>query len=254
MKSRITSFLCVVLLGFGVGYLRGNDSVSSSGQESTTNVQDDVMNSRQKEHSKLYKEYNSDRKIRDLARKEKGDIEVYRLSPLGADLWAGPVPTTSEILKRATCNAAAVVLGVVKSKSSQLTEDESFVFTDYEIMVAQVLKDNEAASIMPNKGIVITRPGGTIFLNGKKVRAIDESFRPLKVGQQYVLFLQFLPGTKTYKSIQSSESFEVQGNKVKSLKKESLDRVAVDHDATSLINEVRLAAANPCTGGKRGGK
>lgn len=251
---RIVSLLFVVSLGLGMGLVASSRSTASLEEESPTAVQDGVMTTQQREHSKLYKNYNSNRKIPDLARKEKGDVEVYRLSPLGADVSAGPTPTTVEILKRAICDSAAVVLGVVKGKSSQLTEDESFVFTDYEIAIEQVLKDNDAAAIRSNGEITFTRPGGTLFLNRKRVRATDESFRPLKVGQQYLLFLEFLPATGTYKSIETGESFEVQKNKIKSLKKESLDRFAIDYEASSLIDQVRLAAAIPCGGGKGGVK
>lgn len=212
------------------------------------------MSAQQQEHSKLYKRYNSDRRIPELVRKEKGDVEVYRLSPLGADLSDSPTPTTSDILRRATCDPDAVVLGLVKSKSSQLTQAQSFVFTDYGITIEQVLKHNESTLIAPQSEITITRPGGTVLLDSKKVRAIDESFRPLKPGQRYLLFLQFLPTTGTYRSIETGESFEVRGNEVKSLKGDSLERVAIEHSANSLMNEVVLAAASPCKGNRGGVK
>jgi hypothetical protein len=254
MKGRVVLLLSVVLLGIGTGYLTNNSFANLSNQERATVVQEGAMTALQKEHSKLYKKYNSDRKIPDLARKEKGDVEVYRLSPLGADLSSGPAPTTSDILMRATCNAEAVVLGVVRRKSSQLTEDESFVFTDYDIAVEQVLKDNRSYSINTISEITITRPGGTIALNGKEVRAIDESFRTLQVGQRYLLFLQFLPTTGTYRPIDSGESFELRGNTVKSLKEESFDRFADEQNSTSVIEEIRVAAANPCNDRKGGGR
>lgn len=252
MKSKMFALLGVALFGFALAYVVSNGSTSLSKQEDARPVQRGVMSAEQKEHSKLYSKYNSERKIPELMRKEKGDVEVYRLSPLGADVSAGPIETTSDILRRASCDADAVVVAVVKAKSPQLTEDESFIFTDYEVTVEQILKDNESATIVPGSIITMTRPGGTILLNNKTARAVDESFPPLRLRQRYVLFLQFLPAIGTYRSIESGESFEVRGSDVESLKRDSVDRFAVEQNTNSLMREITIAAANPCKRSKGG--
>lgn len=51
------------------------------------------------------------------------------------------------------------VVGEVKSKSSQLTEDQDFIFTDYEIQVEEVIKNNTSDSIAPNTEITVSNPG-----------------------------------------------------------------------------------------------
>ena len=252
MKSKIalSVFLFFVVLSLTHLLPRGSAESPQQDQDSATQIQRGVMTEKQRAHSKLYKRYESTQKIPDLVQREKDDVEVYRLLPLGVDATGGSLPSTSEILRRITCNANAVVRGVVKDKSSQLTEGESFVFTDYEITVEEVLKNNNAAPI--GNEITLTRPGGTILLNGKRVRAIDESFQPLKVGGEYILFLRFLSETGTYTSIESGESFRIFKNKIKSLKEESLDRFATEYTSTSLINEIYHAAATSCDGNKGG--
>jgi hypothetical protein len=252
MKSKMFALLGVSLFGLAIAYVVSNGSTSLSKQEDATPVQRGVMSAQQREHSKLYSKYNSERKISELIRKEKGDVEVYRLTPLGADLSTGPIESTSDILKRASCDADAVVVAVVEAKSPQLTEDESFIFTDYEVSVEQILKDNESAPILPSSRITVTRPGGTILLNNKTVRAVDESFPQLRLRQRYVLFIQFLPAIGTYRSIESGESFEVRGNDVERLKRDSVDRFKTEPNTNSLIRGITIAAANPCKRSKGG--
>lgn len=249
MKSKIAFSMFLLLILLSLTRLLPRGSAESPQQDMATPVQRGVMTETQKEHSRLYKKYDTPRKIPDLVRTEKDDVEVYRLLPLGADLSGGPEPTVSEMLKRVTCNSNAVVIGTVKYKASQLTESESFVFTDYAITVKEVLKNNELAPIGTGE-INVTRPGGTIILNGKIVRALDELFKPLTVGQEYILFLRFLPKTGAYLSIKDGESFQLWRNKEKSLREESLDRSVTEYTTESLRNEVRNAAATPCSGNK----
>jgi hypothetical protein len=78
----------------------------------------------------------------------------------------------------------------VKNKSSQLTEDVDFVFTDYELTIEEVLKDNEYAHWLPNIGFTLTQPGGKVRLDGYVIEAEDALFRPLVIGERYALFLK----------------------------------------------------------------
>jgi hypothetical protein len=253
MKLRIALFLCMIFLVFSLARLSSNGAADSP-QEEATPVQLGVMTKKQREHSKLYRRYDTGRKIADLLQTEKGDLWLSRLSPLGADLSNGVLPTLADEVKEIICSADVVVLGVVRSKLSQITEDCSFVFTDYGFSVEETLKGNNSSPVGPNQEITISRPGGTISINGRIVRALDESFQPLKIGSQYVLFLHSVPNADAYSSIDSGESFEILGDKLKSLRKESVGRLTLEYTPTSFVNEVRVAAAASCGGNKEGGK
>ena len=244
-KIAFSMFLALTCLSLSILLIAG--SAESPQQDVATPIHRGVMSEKQREHSRLFKQYDTAQKIPDLARKEKNDVEVYRLLPLGADLSGVEVPA-SETIKRITCSADAVVIGKVRDKASQLTEGEGFVFTDYEFTVREVLKNNEAAPIIGE--ISVTRPGGSVVLNGKRVRAVDESFKPLIIGQEYMLFLRFLPQTGSYMSIESGESFELAGNEIKSLREGALERALTEYSAVSLSYEVRNASQTPCNGKK----
>ena len=100
---------------------------------------------------------------------------------------------------------------------SALTEDEDFLFTDWEMVVEEVLKDNPQAPITVGSEILVTRLGGEIVLNGRSIRAIERAFRPFRPEGRYLLFLHFIPSTGSYQAF-NDESFELTGSAVHSLR------------------------------------
>jgi hypothetical protein len=215
-----------------------------------TVIEDGVKDPRQKEHAKRYKGYKSGKKLRDLTA-ATGDVMLRReVGTQGGDPSETPFDF-QKFLREMAGEADAVVIGTVKNKSSQLTEDEDYVFTDYDMTVVEVLKDNAAAPVQTNKEIVVTRPGGTILLNGRIVEALDESFQPLRKKNQYLLFLRFIPSTGSYEALNSKAGFRIGADKISKLTKEPLafDEAGV----ASFINEVRAAAAAAPAGKKNGG-
>jgi hypothetical protein len=216
--------------------------------QSASASQEGTMTSKQKEHSKLYKEYKTGKKLRDLA-EQVGDVKLKRnVGAQGGD--SGQLPLDLQtILQRAAQAADAVIIGTAKGSSSQLTEDEDYIFTDYEIAVEEVLKNNAAHPIASEEAITVTRPGGTIRLNGRKVEAEDASFLPYAKGGRYLIFLTYLPQTNSYKALDSRSSFELYGKEVIKLTKESFS--LNNEDAASFLNKVRVATGNS---GNEGGK
>lgn len=246
IKTVLVTLVVLLVLGYGMSYAVTSNLTSSLQQDDPTTAENRPLTPTQIEHSKLYKKYGSGRKIPDLLRSEKGNVELYRLQPMPTSLANTPTPTSQEIIQRLTCFADVVIVGTVTKKSSHPTEDQSFIFTDYVINVREVLKRTSPAFIPTNSEITVTRPGGTILINKRKVNALDESFQLLKVGEQYLLFLRFIPETGTYKSIDSGDTFSLKGDKLKLLKKSSTHRIELDYTALSLLNEVRVAGSTSC--------
>lgn len=243
MKTKL--LLLSLLAGFGLNCLMLNSKAEQSQHDDATRVELGVMTERQREHSKLYKKYGSNRKIPELILSQTGEIQVYRLVPLIADL-EGSQQSSQERLRQIICTADTVVIGVVKSKTSQLTEDQSFVFTDYELSIEEVLKNSSPTSLATNDDITVTRPGGNILLSGRKVKALDELFPLLSSGKRYLLFLDPVPTVNTYRSIESGETFLLQRSKARILKEDALGRLSKEQDTAFLINEIRIQAAQPC--------
>jgi hypothetical protein len=217
-------------------------------QEQATVIEEGQMTEKQRQHSKLFKRYESatgGRKLRELVA-EKGDVGIVR------DIGDVLVPASFNIqdyLSELTCAADAVVLGNVQAKSSQLIEEGTFVFTDYQISVEEVLK-SRALPINKNATITVTRVGGVIALNGHTVRAVDHRQEPLSVGGRYLLYLRLIPTTGSFRAFADSASedtFQVIGRKIVQTSEKALPlgrRHTTDVD--NFMTQVKLAVQTPC--------
>lgn len=222
---------------------------SPADTEVPTLVQEGVMSARQRQHGKLYKgnRYPAGRRISELVGK-RNDLVIW-----------GPISevprrnlTLRQSLTHLKCEADAVVLAAVKSKSSNLTEGGTFIFTDYEATVEDVLKSSPHALVDKGSDITVTRPGGAISLKGHVVRAIDNEVARLEVGRRYLLYLKIVPGTGTYGQVGHplfADAFLMHEDEVKQISDKPLPlgwkRTA---DAVSYLSEARNVLNNPCMG------
>lgn len=219
-----------------------------STKEEATSIQEGVMTERQKQHSKLY-ERSGRRDLRNYGE----SINVVISPPFGeADNEKTP-STTNELLQWITCDADAVVVGTVSSKTSQLTEDGTFVFTDYDMQVEEAVKNNTRTPIQQGRNIVITRPGGAVKLNGKIIRVMDKSLQPLEIGKRYLLFLRQISSTGAYRAVNKESSFELNQNQVRRLTEKQLPySFTYANDAASLLVQIRTIE-NLCIDQSNGG-
>lgn len=200
---------------------------------------------KQRLHGKIHKEYQTGRDLCEQAAVATGDFTVQStgLRELPA-VPPNPQGYPDWFLRVFAYDADAVVVGVMKSKSSALVEDRSFIFSDFQMEVQEVLKDSTAAHILPNTEITVTRPGGTLELKGKVVRAIDVDFKPFEIAGRYLLFLHFIPDTGAYRAF-SEQSFELSDRGAAKLTGNAgLVLPESRHDAKTFIDEVRAAVAN----------
>ncbi len=215
-KRFIGIVLLLILMGLGVAQMvfssrpPQSDFARSISQKTgtATPIQKGVMTEKQKQHSRLFKGFDYvtwGKKLGDLAA-EQGDVSIKK----SVGNVRRPVSfSLGDYLRTLTCKSDAIVIGTVKSKSSQLTDDETFVFTDYEISVSDILKNNRGAVIEPGSSITFTGSGGAVILNGHTIRALDERNEPLENGEKYLLYLEFVPSTGAYKAFDNSRDSEI---------------------------------------------
>jgi hypothetical protein len=250
-KSLALASMILVVLGLS---LRSKSvSVDALTQEKATAVRDGQMTSKQQEHSKLYKEYSlGQKRIPDELASEESGITIKVNTPL---VFLERDPDNSQkLLPQLACDADAIVVGIIQDKSSQLTDSKDFVFTDYEMIIGDVLKDNTASPISPQSTITITRPGGIIQINGKTVNAIDTSFLPLETGKRYLFFLHFISSTGAYNAVNALSSFRITDAKINKLTQQSVHFDNDEDDPVSFIRGVRIAVANGCSKREKGDK
>jgi hypothetical protein len=214
------------------------------GQSQKTRANEGKLTEKQKVHRKLYKDFRLGKKLPELAA-ETPETEVGVIRGVPGKMFDPDSPrlTFHGYLKNLVRDADAIVIGVINSQSSQLTEDEDFIFTDYDMAVEQILKDNPVASIQSGSDLTITRPGGILQLDNKEVRALDETLAPLKTGSRYILFLKYIPATGSYKAFTSNGSFQINDKKLIKLTQESLPKeLESGRDAESLFLDIRNIA------------
>lgn len=208
--------LLLLLAVIGGNYAQVKESQA---EEEATAVRPGELTERQKKHSKLYERYTTGHRL-DVPAGGDG-AEVYVDPPTQVLSGEPSVNGFAEFLARAGCAADLVVVARVTGKSSQLTEDRSFIFTDYEVSAEEVLKADPRAPVAPQAGLVVTRPGGAVRLNGRVAKATDASYQKLEVGRQYLLFLKQVESTGAYETLRMG-SFLKAGDQLTKLTEEAV--------------------------------
>jgi hypothetical protein len=219
--------------------------------EEATLIQEGVMTQRQRKHSELFKgtDYQRGKKISELVA-EKGDVELR--GPI-EEVVRLPQVSPGEALARITCGSDAIVIGTVTAKSSNIIKSGTFLFTDYEIAVTEVLKNNPASAVNVGDTITVPRLGGAVSLGGHVVRATDETMAGLTTGKSYLLYLKFLPDSGTYRPLGHpafDDTFQLQGEYVTQVSRKQLPvEWKLPTPAGGFMREVRTALSTDCASG-----
>jgi len=244
-------FALVILASATAAMFRGQSqrAQDNKGQEAPTIIQEGQITDKQKQHSKIFKNYGDlthGKRIRDLS--VSGDVNLLREK--GSEiLTSSSYLTPTDYLSLLACHADTVVVGIVQNKASQLTDDGTFLFTDYSFRPEEVLKTNPIDPLQVNLEITVTRTGGLAMLNGHLVSAIDETQKSLRVGGRYLLFLRYIPATRAYRSLGSTsgdDSFEIVNGSVNQVSDRHAPLGSRKGDKESFLGIVREAIKRPC--------
>lgn len=86
--------------------------------------------------------------------------------------------------------AAAIVIGTVLRGKAFVSSDRTYVYSDYQVRVDRVLKQDRSASLAVGEQVVVSRGGGTIhFLSGHVRNYINQEEGFPAIGSQYLFFL-----------------------------------------------------------------
>ncbi|HEY9401447.1 MAG TPA: hypothetical protein VIQ24_02045 [Pyrinomonadaceae bacterium] len=219
-------------------------------EEEATPIQLGVMTEKQKKRSKLFKgtRYERGYKVADLVAK-KGDVQLW--GPL-SEVPLYDLPLNESLLKLG-CNTDLVVIGSTKSKASHIIAAGTFLFTDYEITVEEVLKNSGSAPVRQGQDITVPRSGGVVTLNGHNVTALDEEQSPLKKGGRYLLFLKYEPLAETYRPFGHAlfdDTFLIHDNEITQISRKPLPLGwKKSTEVNAFLKEVGNALTQPCQPG-----
>ena len=227
--------------------------ITSTKQEDVTPIQLGVMTEKQKKHSKLFKgnHYKSGPKVADLVAK-KGDVKLW--GPI-REVPRSQLPLNDSLVNL-KCNTDAIIIGTPTSKTSNLIETGTFLFTDYEITVEEVLRSNDLTPVQSGQSITIPRLGGSVLLNGHLVEAVDDATAPLEKGERYLFYLKYDALAGTFKPLghpMFDDTFRLSEDKVSQVSRKPLPlRWKQETDKAAFLSKVRNTLAHPCQlGGER---
>jgi hypothetical protein len=228
-KSFVLGFIVgaalLIVAGVGASRLQRRDAkqIDAGAEERSyqaeivdaTPVEFGVLTAKQRIHSSLYaglREMRGGKAISGLVAEAKGKSKI-----VGTGFFVGTGPKLEPELPevyfgKLAGESDAVISGKVMKKASQITEDDGFIFTDYEVVITKVFKNNAASPLNANATITVTRPGGKVLLDGVVVKARDDAYAPLPLNNHdVILFLKFIPETVAYKATRDTGSFELDG-------------------------------------------
>jgi hypothetical protein len=156
-----------------------------------------------------------------------------------------PISTT-QFLNGLACKSDAIVVGSVRGKKAHLSEDESYVYTDYELNVADVLKNNSGSPVESGQGINVTRPGGKIKLDDRIITVTDERFEQLQLGKRYLLFLRFVPAANGYMAANPDGDFVLENDLFKKISKNPLPSELGNGKSDDLLSNIRESISSGC--------
>ena len=152
------------------------------------------------------------------------------------------------------CMSDAVVVGTAESSVSHITADLGFIYSEWKIRLSSVLQDNLKSPIFGSNEISVVRAGGLLMINGRWVIGQEWNFPQFQPGDEYLLYLKYIPDTGFYKAI-AGRSFDLSHGPVPDApyySDRSWDKVPVDE----LLRDAKAAisAAGTTVYCGRGGK
>lgn len=195
---------------------------------------------------------------RDLsaAEAERFRIQEGRGSSLGA-----PNPHSPAEPALPVAQSDAVVVGEVTSAEAFLSADRVTVYSEFNLRVIEVLKNQSPTPLALGVQITADRFGGRVRLPSGKVIAIGFVHQSMpQPGRRYLLFLNYVEETRTYSirtgyELRAGKVFPLDGNRrVKGATKyrevAGYDRFNGTGEA-ALLDEAKRVVANPASGKAR---
>lgn len=86
--------------------------------------------------------------------------------------------------------SAAVIIGTVTGAHAHLSADRSYVYSEFDILVEEVIKDDPRSPISVGQTVAGERAGGKVLVRPGNVHEFRTTLDPLGVGSRYVVFLR----------------------------------------------------------------
>ena len=172
---------------------------------SAQSIPDSELIARLKANRSLFSSFDHGPSLKDRANQLNQDVSRDLNVSASPGICVGcpkPDPNDDPDIKRATNHSDIVVVAHDFKNVSALTQNETFVFTDSELIVDQIWKNASSSeagpSIAEGSEITVVEPGGAVRINGHLIRGSLSDRVPFKIGHTYLLYLKYLPDSRSY--------------------------------------------------------
>jgi hypothetical protein len=145
-----------------------------------------------------------------------------------------------------TSVSTAVVVGTILGGKCFVSSDRNFVYTDYQMRVDQVLKQDPTTSLSVGDQVVASKPGGAVhFPSGHITNFLYPGHGLPAIGSQYVLFLwRSIPSLPEYE-IAFQSGYELKNGRVYPLDDANLQYEDMSAPVFLALVQKAIAAAQP---------
>ena len=142
-----------------------------------------------------------------------------------------------------TDESDAVLSGRVVAANGYLSNDKTGAYSEFKIIIEEVLKINGRSSLVSGNSIIAEREGAAVQLpSGRIVRTGFAGARMPGIGRQYVLFLKYNDQGEDYHIV---TGYELRNERVFPLDSGERFSIYKEADASTFLNAVHQAVANP---------
>jgi hypothetical protein len=251
-KSFIWGFIAglTLLVGAGVGASKLQDKDKQQYQiefADATPVQPGEMTEKQRVHARLFNRVGQPVGGQTLSQwivPYKRQKIVLITSRMGRMFLASDQPQSPEEYFGKLANESdAIIRGKVKSKSSHFTEDDLFIFTDYDVSVLEIIKNNRFNPIQLDTTVPVIGLGGKVIVDNVILKATGnyDAILPIN-GQDVLLFLKYIPETESYQFTMSNAAFELNGISARPLAGMIPLSSDIFRDKSSFINTIKTVS------------
>lgn len=149
-----------------------------------------------------------------------------------------------------------IIIGTVTDSQAFISNDKTAVYSEFQVTVDQILKNDKDLSVSPESNVIAERIGGKVrFPSGKIQKRGETGHNLLQKNKQYVLFLKWDKEGKDYSIL---TGYEVNGQIVNPLDGLGNDNSRIfgnynlykNADLTDFLLKLQAAIANQSLGEK----
>jgi hypothetical protein len=163
-------------------------------------------------HAELFKSSSIGPPLEQRKPNAKGEIDLSQHWILDYAV-SEEVITPDRMFAAWAAHSDVIVEGTAEQWYSALTQRRNFVYSDWEFRVSRVFKNTSSLPVVQGDLITVVQAGGQLTVDGRTVFAHLTGVTEYKLNQSYLLYLQALPESQSFRSYGQGFELDPRGPK-----------------------------------------